>query len=458
MAKKQPELALSVGVRSERGRRDDNQDKMSAFSTPLGMVYVVADGMGGYRGGAEASRRVVEGFQRHLNGTGFTESINLKEQFQRAAQQTNAEILAESSSGDPTVEGMGSTVVLALLRSTPGGMQMLTAHIGDSRGYLLREGTLYRITRDHSMVQRMVDTGLLTSEQARNHPESNVLSRAIGKQPTVEIEIGDLFQMNPGDVLLLCSDGLWGPLTEQQIGELLGRHVGTQEIADALVNLALECGSDDNITVQVVRYEFRGLGARSAALFSADSKNASSALPPPGVVAKHDLGPKPKPGKGGRKLSKADLFFGALGVLGVAALFAIGYHELILHRQVTPVVDTHRSADKTPGDITPPKPDPGPGVKPGPNGLVTGRLDCRKNPGDPRCTPLAQSNHSDPNKQHDQPQTQQQKTPGPNTTPVEPPKKPTDKPVPTPTPVPPPAGGKDQGKPPVVDPNAHEAK
>lgn len=326
MAKKQPELALSVGVRSERGRRDDNQDKMSAFSTPLGMVYVVADGMGGYRGGAEASRRVIEGFQRHLHGNGFTESINLKEQFQRAAQQTNAEILAESTSGDPTVEGMGSTVVLALLRSTPGGMQMLTAHIGDSRAYLLREGTLYRITRDHSMVQRMVDTGLLTAEQARNHPESNVLSRAIGKQPNVEIEVGELFQLSPGDVLMLCSDGLWGPLTEQQIGDVLGRHTGTQEIADALVDLAYSSGSDDNITVQVVRYEFRGLGARSAAVFHSGRKPAVPALPPPGVVAKFDVAPKPKMTSGRRGVSGSDLIFGVLGALVVVALFFIGYH------------------------------------------------------------------------------------------------------------------------------------
>ena len=399
MAKKKPELALSVGVRSECGRRDDNQDKMSAFSTPLGMVYVVADGMGGYRGGAEASRRVVEGFQRHLNGSGFTDSINLREPFQRAAQQTNAEILAESSSGDPTVEGMGSTVVLALLRATPGGMQMLTAHIGDSRGYLLREGTLYRITRDHSMVQRMVDTGLLTAEQARNHPESNVLSRAIGKQPSVEIEVGDLFSMSPGDVLLLCSDGLWGPLTEQQIGEVLGRPTGTQEIADALVNLALECGSDDNITVQVVRYEYRGLGARSAAFFAEGSKSGAPVLPPPGVVAKYVVAPKPGMTSARRGILGKDLIFALLGALVVVALFIMGYQLLRSHRHSCPT--PHEEV--APGLVTPAaKPSPTLPNHAGANGLQPSAKNEHR-AGEPHAAP--QQNTPQPN------QNQNQQTP-----------------------------------------------
>lgn len=328
MAKKQPELALSVGVRSERGLREDNQDKMSAFSTPLGMVYIVADGMGGYRGGAEASRRVVEGFQRALNNSGPTENVSSKDLLQRAAQQTNAEILAASSSGDPAIEGMGSTVVLVLLRSTSTGMQMMAAHIGDSRAYLLREGVLYRITRDHSMVQKMVDAGMLTPEQAHRHPDSNVLSRAIGKQAVVEIEAGETFALLPGDTVMLCSDGLWGPLTDAQIAEVLGRGSDTQPIADALVGLALEQGSDDNITVQVLRFGHRPAHKGAFILGSIGRrKHAAPAPAPPGFVTRYDAAP-PLPSSGRRQWKPLDYVFGALAILLAAVLVVIGYQGL----------------------------------------------------------------------------------------------------------------------------------
>jgi serine/threonine protein phosphatase PrpC len=186
-------------------------------------------------------------------------------------------------------------------------MQMMTAHIGDSRAYLLREAVLYRITRDHSLVQRMVDTGLLTSEQAHQHPDSNILSRAIGKQPTVEIETGEIFPLVPGDTVLLCSDGLWGPLTDAQIAGTLGRNAGTQEIADALVDLALENGSDDNITVQVLRFGHRA-GASSAVGWRAGAilierilgwigaHNKAAPPPPPGVVTRFVVASQPQTG------------------------------------------------------------------------------------------------------------------------------------------------------------------
>lgn len=255
MAKNQPDLALGVGVRTEQGRREDNQDKMTAFSTTIGMFYIVADGMGGHRGGAEASHRVVEGFQKHLNS--FQESTDVAEILQRATSLTNLEILAESNSGDPLVAGMGSTVVMAVLQSKPTGMEMMTAHIGDSRAYLLRNGTLHRLTRDHSAVQRMVDEQLITPEMARTHPDLNILTRAIGKHPDVAIEVGELMELFPGDTVLLCTDGLWGPLLDEQIAQELSFDRSAQDSADALVQLALDAGSDDNITLQVLRLESR---------------------------------------------------------------------------------------------------------------------------------------------------------------------------------------------------------
>ncbi len=255
MTTKQTDLALGVGVRTEQGRREDNQDKMTAFSTPMGMLYVVADGMGGHRGGAEASRRVIEGYQKHLNAIHAT--ADPADILQHATLLTNAEIFAESTSGDPSVSGMGSTVVMALLKSSTAGMEMMTAHIGDSRGYLQRSGALRHLTRDHSAVQRMVDEQLITPEMARTHPDLNILTRAIGKQPEVAIEVSERMELYPGDTILLCTDGLWGPLTDDQISRELGIVRTAQETAEALVQLALDEGSDDNITLQVLRLESR---------------------------------------------------------------------------------------------------------------------------------------------------------------------------------------------------------
>jgi PPM family protein phosphatase len=255
MATNLPDLSLGVGARSEKGRREENQDKMTAFPTSLGTVYIVADGMGGHRGGAEASHLVIEGYRKHL--TSFQEGAGLPDVLQAATVLTNAEILEAGHSGDPAVAGMGSTVVMAVLRTGANGMEMLTGHIGDSRAYLLRSGSLHRLTRDHSAVQRMVDAQILTPEAARSHPDSNVLTRALGQQPNVVIDVSMPEPLLPGDTLLLCSDGLWGYVPDEQLQHELSLDRSASEAADALADLALEQGSDDNITLQVLRLEDR---------------------------------------------------------------------------------------------------------------------------------------------------------------------------------------------------------
>jgi protein phosphatase len=247
----QTEIALGVGARSEKGRREDNQDKMTAFSTALGTFYIVADGMGGHRGGAEASHSVLEGYRKHLRA--FPEAADFADVVQHATTLTNAEIFAAGRSGDPSVHGMGSTVVMAMLRTVPGGaagtgtsgMELLTAHIGDSRAYLLRGATLTRLTRDHSAVQRMVDENLISAEAAKTHPDLNVLTRALGKQAEIAIEVGARVPLYPGDTVLLCTDGLWGHVSDEQMAYELSADRSASETADALVQMALDNGSDD---------------------------------------------------------------------------------------------------------------------------------------------------------------------------------------------------------------------
>jgi PPM family protein phosphatase len=264
MAANRSDLTLGTGARSERGRREENQDKMTAFPTSLGTVYIVADGMGGHRGGAEASHRVIEGYRTHLSS--FQEGAGLPDVLQAATVLTNAEILEAGHSGDPSIAGMGSTVVIAVLRISANGMELLTGHIGDSRAYLLREGALHRLTRDHSAVQRMVDAQILTPEAARSHPDSNVLTRALGQQPDVTIDVSEPKPLQAGDTVLLCSDGLWGYVSDEQILHELTLDRSASEAADALVDLALAQGSDDNITLQVLRLEdhHRALSATGA--------------------------------------------------------------------------------------------------------------------------------------------------------------------------------------------------
>ncbi len=272
----QAEMTLGVGARSEKGRRDENQDKMTAFSTSLGTFYIVADGMGGHRGGAAASHKVVEGYRAHLSS--FHEGMEFARILQHATELTNADILAEGRSGDPSVAGMGSTVVMAMLRSAPAGMEILTAHVGDSRAYLLRDGTLTQLTHDHSAVQRMVDEQMISAEVARSHPDLNVLTRALGKQPDIEIEVGPMWPLLPGDAVLLCTDGLWGHLSEQEIVHELSVERSASEGADALVELALERGSDDNITVQILRLENRQGEAQRAGNTEAELSSMAESI------------------------------------------------------------------------------------------------------------------------------------------------------------------------------------
>ena len=303
----QTDIALGVGARSETGRRDDNQDKMTAFSTPLGTFYIVADGMGGHRGGAEASRSVVEGYRNHL--LSFPDAADISGVLQHATSLTNSEILAAGRSGDPSTAGMGSTVVMAMLRSDPSGMEVLTAHIGDSRAYLLRGGVLTQLTHDHSAVQRLVDEQLITQESARSHPDLNVLTRALGKQADVVLEIGQRLPLYMGDTVLLCTDGLWGHVTDEQIAYELSADRTTSETADTLVQLALDQGSDDNITLQILRLEDRQSAGRpfvpedTSATIPRESQRRSTApsdtivpgLPPAASPPVSSSSPKKKP-------------------------------------------------------------------------------------------------------------------------------------------------------------------
>jgi protein phosphatase len=231
-------LTLRFSALSDVGLlRQNNQD--SAYAGPR--LLVVADGMGGHVGGDVASSVAVATLASLDEDP---PGADLLDRLGGAVRSAN-EALREMVSNDPTLEGMGTTVT-ALLRA---GSRFGLVHIGDSRCYLLREGELVQVTHDHTFVQRLVDEGRITAEEASHHPQRSLLIRALDGRGDVELDLS-IREARAGDRYLLCSDGLSGVVSEETIRETLGEG-DPDAVADALVQLALRGGGPDNITVVV---------------------------------------------------------------------------------------------------------------------------------------------------------------------------------------------------------------
>ncbi|SEL11612.1 protein phosphatase [Nitrosovibrio tenuis] len=227
---------------------------MSRVEAHFGDVYIVSDGMGGHRGGAVAAELATEILGRTLSGI---RSISSAAEVVKAAfQEANRVVYGRGHSGDDDTREMGSTAVVLLI----GQSQAVVAHIGDSRAYLFARNELRRLTKDHSRVQRMVDAGILTDAEAASHPAANLLERAIGVAPDVEVDISSPFKLNAGDLFLLCSDGLHGYVSDSEIAAILNRGTPVQALVDELVDRALEKGGEDNITVQLIGYVYSAQG------------------------------------------------------------------------------------------------------------------------------------------------------------------------------------------------------
>jgi PPM family protein phosphatase len=240
---------LEVGARSETGHvRDENQDRMSGTRVPLGQLYIVADGMGGHKGGAVAAELVVQELQQCISEASLDASV--EKVIQAAFHKTNETVYQRAHAGDPATEGMGSTAVLVLIS----GRVARVAHVGDSRAYLYRKGRLMQLTTDHTVVQKMVQAGMLTANEAIDHPNASILDRAIGSQPSVVVDISEPWQLKEGDAILLCSDGLSGYVTDAEIASVLRSQAPVQEVPERLIKLALQKGGEDNVTVQVIQY------------------------------------------------------------------------------------------------------------------------------------------------------------------------------------------------------------
>ncbi|HEX4807157.1 MAG TPA: Stp1/IreP family PP2C-type Ser/Thr phosphatase [Conexibacter sp.] len=237
--------------KSDTGRqRRANEDSFFARA-PL---FVVADGMGGAQAGEVASRLAAEAFAAGLPDEGTPE-----QRLETRVREANRRI-HEVSQGDRALNGMGTTITAAYLD----GDELSLAHVGDSRAYLLRDGELTRLTRDHTLVEELVRRGELTEREAAEHPQRSIITRALGPEPDIDIDL-HTHRVHAGDVLLLCSDGLTGMIGEDEVEEILGRAPSLRDAGRALVDAANEAGGRDNITVVLFRIEEVGKGTQAAA-------------------------------------------------------------------------------------------------------------------------------------------------------------------------------------------------
>ncbi len=241
--------AAETALRTDTGRqRRDNEDNAFARAP----VFVVADGMGGAQAGEVASKIATETFEQGLPDSGSPEE-RLAERVREANHQ-----IYELSRSDRERAGMGTTLTAAYVDDT----SVAIAHVGDSRAYLFRDGTLERLTQDHSLVEELVRQGKLTPEQAAGHPQRSIITRALGPEANVEVDTWT-YPARAGDILLLCSDGLTTMISEDRVSEILGGSGSLQGTADALIDAANEAGGRDNITVVLFRLEEVGEDGQS---------------------------------------------------------------------------------------------------------------------------------------------------------------------------------------------------
>jgi protein phosphatase len=252
---------IEVSMQSDLGcQRANNEDSFGYWEPEddrlflrKGRLAVVADGMGGYEGGQEASRLAVEtllAMYRDFGGDDPQQALVM-------ALQAAHEYVRQYSFAHPELRGMGTTcTAAAIVRGTDGDAQcdaLYYVHVGDTRLYLIRDGQIRRVTRDHSYVGRLVEAGIISPEEAENHPQRNILTAALGTNP-------DLIMDSPGhpeplraeDVLLICTDGLWGQVRDPEILEAV-ENKNAEQAGRELIALARERGGPDNITVEILR-------------------------------------------------------------------------------------------------------------------------------------------------------------------------------------------------------------
>jgi len=244
-------FVVFVRERTDTGLvREQNEDWHGYFQPPdpamreaKGDLFIVADGMGGYAAGEVASQWAV---QQVIHEYYYDPDPHPASSLRRAIEEANYGINANAAT-DPSREGMGSTIVAVVVW----GKSLIVGHVGDSRAYLARNGQITQLTEDHSWVAEAARRGLITPEQAANHPNRNVLTRSLGGKPAVQVDI-NYYVPEEGDTVILCSDGLHGVVSDEEIARVAS-YADPSQIPTRLIGMANERGGPDNITVTVLR-------------------------------------------------------------------------------------------------------------------------------------------------------------------------------------------------------------
>ena len=233
-------IRVRIGASSDIGRARERNEDSFLVQEPL---FAVADGMGGHRGGNVASSLAVKTLSSiDLSAEGLAASL------EERVKQANRRVL-EQGAADRELRGMGTTLTAVLAD----GERAYVAHVGDSRAYLLRDGNLQQLTEDHTLVQRMVREGKLSAEEAGNHPQRSILTRALGVEENLSVEQLTM-DLHAGDRLILCTDGLTSMVDRENIQEILEAESDPQAASERLVDAANAAGGDDNITVIVLDF------------------------------------------------------------------------------------------------------------------------------------------------------------------------------------------------------------
>lgn len=228
-------------------KRELNEDYIYTSGQPIGALpnlFIVADGMGGHKAGDYASMHTVDRFVEVIRELG--EEHGVQDAINEAVTAANAYIYQRSRENS-NLSGMGTTLVLASCI----GNEAIVANIGDSRLYLVNDDAMTQITRDHSLVEEMVTLGGIDREMARNHPDKNIITRAVGVKEKVAADFFEV-DLTKGDKLLLCSDGLTNMLRDEEIYQIIQNNKELEQAAKALVDAANENGGHDNIAVVLV--------------------------------------------------------------------------------------------------------------------------------------------------------------------------------------------------------------
>ncbi|KRL00714.1 Stp1/IreP family PP2C-type Ser/Thr phosphatase [Liquorilactobacillus capillatus] len=240
---------MKFAYKSDIGRvRTRNEDYVGLFKNKAGIEFaVLADGLGGHRGGDVASEMAVSHLGYRFEKTNFNKSDEGSEWLTTEVSKENQQILERAQQYED-LTGMGTTLVCALFF----GNQCLLANIGDSRGYLYREGKLIQVTEDHSFVNELVKRGQISSEEAKHHPQKNIITRTLGVSKNADLD-EKILELEKDDLLLLCSDGLSNMVEDEQITRILQQKTDLQVKCQQLIEFANKAGGNDNITLLIAQ-------------------------------------------------------------------------------------------------------------------------------------------------------------------------------------------------------------